>query len=61
MSESINRLFAEAIEKHERIIGYECRDCGKSFESGRDGRQHMFKQHSNPNGLRKIKAVETDE
>jgi hypothetical protein len=55
MTDKINELLSEALTERDEIIGYECRDCGKQFTHGRDGRQHMFRQHDDPLGLRKLK------
>jgi len=54
MSDDINRLFAEALAEHNKILGYECRDCGQQFNSGRKGRRHMFNEHDDPLGLKKL-------
>jgi hypothetical protein len=54
MSDEIDKAIAEGLAKHSRIIGYECRDCGETFDSGRDGRQHIMTDHDNPRGLKKL-------
>jgi len=55
MTDKINELLTEALANQDKIVGYECRDCGNQYSSGRDARQHMFKEHDDPMGLRKIK------
>jgi hypothetical protein len=54
MSDDINRIIAETIAEHDKILGYECRDCGKTFNSGPKGRRHMFSEHDDPLGLKKL-------
>jgi hypothetical protein len=54
MSDEINRIFAEASAAVDEITGYECRNCGEVFNIGRNGRQHMFNEHDNPLGLKKL-------
>jgi hypothetical protein len=55
MTDDINRIFTETLAGGDEILGYECRDCGQTFNSGRDGRQHMFREHDDPTGLKKLK------
>lgn len=52
-TDPIDEVFADAISKMEATTGYECRNCGLLFESGRDARQHMFKDHDDPKGVKR--------
>jgi hypothetical protein len=56
MTDSIEKAIADAVQTHDKIDHWECRNCGTLFDSGRDGRQHMFAEHDNPKGLRKVTA-----
>lgn len=56
MTDEIERAFAEATKKLGSIDHYECRNCGETFESGRDARQHMFSEHDNPKGVETIRS-----
>lgn len=52
-TDPIDKAFADAIETMEQTTGYECRNCGRIFDSGRDARQHMFSEHDNPKGVKR--------
>lgn len=54
MTDEIDKAFAEAASEVDRTKEYECRNCGLTFQSGRDARQHMFSEHDNPKGIKRV-------
>jgi len=54
MVDEIDKAFADALHEASKTTGWECRDCGRLFDSGRDARQHMFKEHDNPKGVDRL-------
>lgn len=57
-TDPIDRAFEEAIEAVSETKHWKCRNCGKTFQSGRDARQHCFGEHDSPKGVERVTTQE---
>lgn len=55
MTNKLDEIIVDAIFNSDETVAWECRTCGQRYDVGRDARQHMFSQHDNHLGIKKVK------
>lgn len=55
MTDELTQAISNTLREKRTIVGYECRNCGQVFTSGRDARQHIISRHDSPHGLKTLR------
>ena len=54
MTDELDEAFISVLGKNTETTGYECRNCGQQFTSGRDARKHVL-THESARGLKALR------